>query len=103
MPGVVVVEDCGGVKGPAGFSGLRGGVGPAVADDLVDADEEVEVGFGFHVEGRGAEDGGVEPCEGFGGGDVVAEEMVGGGGPAECGKLSPTWAFAFREGHEALA
>ena len=78
VPGVVVVEDGGGVEGPAGFWDLRRrGVGPAVADDLVLAHDEVDVGFGLHVEWRGAEDGGVEPGEGLAGGDIVAEDVIG--------------------------
>ena len=68
-PGVVVVEDSGGVEGPAGISGLElgggGRVGPAVEDELVLAGEEVDVGFGLHVERRGSKDGGVEPGEGL--------------------------------------
>ncbi len=106
----MVVEDGGGVERPAGFGDGwlsvrqgRGGVGPAVEDKLVLAHDEVDVGFGLHVEGRGSEDGGVEPGEGFAGGDIVVENVVGGGGPAEGGEGSPLWAFAFREGGEALA
>lgn len=57
VPGIVVVEDSGGVEGPAGLAYLWGGVGPAVADDLVLAHDEVDVGFGLHVEGSGSEDG----------------------------------------------
>src|SRR5260370_749126 len=104
MPGVVVVEDGGGVEAPAGFGDGwlsvrkgRWGVGPAVEDELVFAHDEVDVGFGLHVEWGGAEDGGVEPGEGLAGGDVVVEDVVGGGGPAECGKRAPLWTFAFRE------
>ena len=110
MPGVVVVEDGGGVEAPAGFGdgGLSvrdgpGGVGPAVEDELVFSHDEVDVGFGLHVEWRGAEDGGVEPGEGFAGGDVVVENVIGGGGPAECGKRSPLWTLAFGECDEVLA
>ena len=97
VPGVVVVEDGGGVEGPAGFGdfAVGWGVGPAVADDLVLAHDEVDVGFGLHVEWGGSEDGGVEPGEGLAGGDVVVEDVVGGGGPAECGKRAPLWTFAF--------
>ncbi len=74
-----------------------------MADDLVVADEEVDVGLGLHVERGGAEDGGVEPGEGFAGGDVVAEEVIGGGGPAQGGEGAPVCAFAFGQGDEALA
>ena len=106
VPGVGVVEDGSGVEGPAGVSGLElgggWGVGPAVEDEEVFAGEEVDVGLGFHVEGGGAEDGGMEPGEGLTGGDVVAEEVVGRGGPAECGKLAPLWTLSFREGDQAL-
>src|ERR1700733_6442272 len=52
VPGVVVVEDGGGVEAPAGFGdgwlsvrAGRGGVGPAVKDELVFAYDEVDVGF----------------------------------------------------------
>ena len=105
VPGVVVVEDGGGVEGPAGFGDFAGGrrVGPAVEDELVLAHDEVDVGFGLHVERRGSEDGGVEPGEGLAGGDVVAEDVVGGGGPAEGGEGAPLWAFAFGEAGEVLA
>ncbi len=72
-------------------------------DELVFAHDEVDVGFGFHVERGGAEDGGVEPGEGLAGGDVVVEDVVGGGGPAECGKRSPLWTLAFGECDEVLA
>src|SRR6202042_105407 len=61
------------------------------------------VGFGFHVERRGSEDGGVEPGESLAGCDIVVENMVGRGGPAECGEGSPLWALAFGEGNEMLA
>src|SRR4051812_13114861 len=99
----MVVEDGGGVEAPAGLADLGGGVWPAVADDLVGSNEEVKVGFGFHIERSGAEDGGMEPCESLGGGDVVAEDVVGGGGPAEGIEGSPAGSFAFGESHEALA
>ena len=107
VPGVVVVEDGGGVEAPAGVaSGQLGGgwgVGPAVEDELVFAHDEVDVGFGLHVERGGAEDGGVEPGEGLAGGDGVAEDVVGGGGPAEGGEGAPLGAFAFGERDEVLA
>ncbi len=74
-----------------------------MADDLVLAHDEVDVGFGLHVERGGAEDGGVEPGEGLAGGDVVAEDVVGGGGPAECGKRAPLWTLAFGKRDEVLA
>jgi hypothetical protein len=48
-----------------------------VADDLVFAHDEVDVGFGLHVERGGAEDRGVEPGEGFAGCDNVVENVVG--------------------------
>jgi hypothetical protein len=74
-----------------------------VEDELVFAHDEVDVGFGLHVERGGSEDGGVEPGEGFAGGDVVVENVVGGGGPAERGEGSPLGAFAFGEADEMLA
>jgi len=74
-----------------------------VEDELVLAHDEVDVGFGLHVERGGPEDGGVEPGEGFARGDVVVEYVVGGGGPAECGKRAPLWALAFGERREFLA
>jgi hypothetical protein len=48
-----------------------------VEDELVLAHDEVDVGFSFHVERGGAEDGGVEPGEGFAGCDIVVENVVG--------------------------
>ena len=103
VPGVVVVEGGGGVEDQPGSGTLIGrGVRPAVADDLVFSHDEVDVGFGFHIERRGSKDGGVEPGEGLSGGDVVTEDVVGGGGPAECGKRTPLWALAFREPGETL-
>ena len=71
-------------------------------DELVLAHDEVDVGLSLHVERCGAEDGGVEPGEGLPGGDVVAEDVIRRGGPTECGKRTPLWAFAFRECGEAL-
>ena len=68
-----------------------------MADDLVLAHDEVDVGFGLHVEWGRSEDGGVEPGEGLAGGDVIVENVVGRGGPAECGKRTPLWALAFGE------
>ena len=96
-PGIVGVEDGGGVEAPAGLSGGGRGVGPAVADDLVDAGEEHAVGFDLHVERSGAEGWGVEPGEGFGGGDVAVVEVAGGAGPAGEGELTPLGAFSFGE------
>src|SRR5437868_7907600 len=60
VPGVVVVEDGGGVEAPAGFGDSAGwrGVGPAVEDELVFAHDEVDVGFSLRDEWRGAEAGG---------------------------------------------
>ena len=81
-PGVFVVDDGGGVEAGAGVREGIGGVGPAVADDLVDAVDEVDVGFAFEVDGCGAEGGGVQPGEGFGGGDGDVHEVGGGGGVA---------------------
>ena len=72
-------------------------------DELVLAHDEVDVGFGLHVERGGAEDGRVQPGEGLAGGDVVAEDVVGGGGPAEGGEGAPLRAFAFGERDEVLA
>ena len=103
MPGVVVVEDGGGVERPAGFSDLRWGIGPAVADYLINTHEEVEVGLGFHVERCSAKDRGMEPGEGLGRGDVIAEKMVCGGCPPKCGEFPPTGSFALRKGNETLA
>ncbi len=71
-------------------------------DELVFAHDEVDVGFGLHVQRGGAEDGGVEPGKGFARGDVVVEDVVGGGGPAEGGPGAPLRAFAFCEGYEVL-
>src|SRR6185312_14036468 len=67
MPWVVVVEGGGGVKRPAGFGDfvVWRRVRPAMAHDLVFAHEEVDVGFGLHVDRGGAEDGRVEPGEGL--------------------------------------
>ncbi len=103
--GLWSLKDGGGVEGPAGLGNFAGGrgVGPAVEDELVFAHDEVDVGFGLHVERGGSEDGGVEPGEGLAGGDVVAEDVVGGGGPAECGKRAPLWTLAFGECDEVLA
>ena len=64
-------------------------------DELVLAHDEVDVGLGLHVERSGAEDGGVEPGKGLAGGDVIAEDVICRGGPAECGKRAPLWTFTF--------
>ncbi len=82
VPGVFVVHDGGGVEAPAGVGGTVAGVGPAVADDLIDAIEEVGIDFFLHIEWGGAEGGSVEPGEGFGGGDGDVHEVSGGGGVA---------------------
>ena len=87
VPGVFVVDDGGGVEAGAGVGEGVGGVGPAVADDLVDAVDEVDVDFAFEVDGGGAEGGGVEPGEGFGGGDGDVHEVRGGGGVAGGAKI----------------
>ncbi len=103
VPGVVVVEDGGGVERPAGLTDLRGRVGPAVEDELVLAHDEVDVGLGLHVERGGAEDRGMQPGKGLAGGYIVAEDVVGGGGPAQGGEGAPLWPLAFGQGGEALA
>ena len=41
MPGIMVVENSGGIQRPAGLAYLWRGIGPAMADDLIDANEEV--------------------------------------------------------------
>ncbi len=79
MPGVVVIEDGCGVETPTRFGDFAGrwGVGPTVEDELVFSHNEIDVCFGLHVEGRGSEDRGMEPGEGFAGCDIIVENMVG--------------------------
>ena len=78
-----------------------------MADELVDALQEVKVGFGLHVERRGAKCGRVQPGPGLGGGDVAAEEVSGGGGPARVREFAPHvdggLAFAFGQVRVAVA
>ena len=101
-PGIVAVEDGGGVEGLAWLAGGGWGVRPAVADDLVDAEEEHAVGFDLHFEGRGAESWRVEPGEGFCGYDVAMVEVGGGSGPAGVRKLATLGAFALGEVGDGL-
>ena len=81
-PGVVMIEYRGRVEAPAGLAGLGRRVGPAMAHELIDALQEVEVGLGLHIERRGAEDRRMQPGPCFRRGDGAAVEMVGGRGPA---------------------
>ena len=75
-PGIVGVKDGCCVEAPAGLGGGRWRVGVAVADELVYAQEKHAVRFGFHIEWSCAEGGGMQPCPGFGGGDVAVVEMA---------------------------
>ena len=102
-PGVVVIENGGGVEAPAGLAGAIGGVGPAMPDELIDALQEVQVGLGFHVERGGAEDRRVQPRPGFGRGDGTVVEMAGGGGPAGGGEGAPLRSFAFGKADQGVA
>ena len=74
-----------------------------MADDLVLAHDEVDVGLGLHVQRNGAEDRRVQPGKGLAGADVVAEDVVGGGGPAQRGEGAPLRAFPFGELRDVLA
>ena len=65
--------------------------------------EKMQVGFGFHIERRGAEDGRVQPCPGFGRRDGAPVEMTGGRRPARGRKLAPLPAFAFGQIHQRVA
>ena len=96
-PGVVGAEDGCGVEAPAGLGGRGWRVGVAVADELIDAEEEHAVGFSFHIERGGAEGGGMQPGPGLGGGDVAVVEMACGCGPTGEGELTPSRAFSFGE------
>ena len=94
-PGVLVVEDAGRVEPPAGIRHAVGGVGPAVADELVDALQEVQVGFGLHVERRGPEDRRVQPGPGLRRDDRPVVEMADRRRPARGAQRLPLRAFAF--------
>jgi hypothetical protein len=74
-----------------------------VKDELVFPHDEVDVSFGLHVERSGAEDRGVQPGEGFARGDGVAEDVVGGGSPAQGREGSPLWPLALSQSGEILA
>jgi len=57
----------------------------------------MEIGFGFDIERRGAEDWGMNPSKSFGGTDGDVHEMGGGGGVARGAVAVPLVAFAFGE------
>ena len=102
-PGVVIVEDGGGVESPAGLAGFGRGIRKAVADELIDALQEMQVGLGLHVEGRGAEDRGVQPGPGLGRRHGTVVEMARGSGPAGGGEVTPLRALAFGQVDERTA
>ena len=103
VPGIVLVKDRGGIERPPRLADLRCRVRPSVEDEQVFAHDEVDVGFSFHIERRGAKSGRVEPGERFAGADIVAKHVVGRRGPAKGGECAPLWAFALCEPHEILA
>ena len=94
-PGVPVVEDAGRVEAPSRVRHAVRGVGPAVADQLVDALEEVQVGLRLHVEGRGPERRRVEPRPRFRRDDGPVVQVPDGSGPSRRAQRLPLRSFAF--------
>ena len=72
-------------------------------DELVDADEEVLVGLGFHVERRGAEDRRVQPRPGLRRCHPVAKQVVGRRSPARRAHYLPLRPFAFGQVNVGVA
>ena len=101
--GIVIVEHRGRIESPAGLAGLRRRVGPAVADQLVDAFEKMQVRLGLHVERRGAEHRRMQPRPRFRRSHRTLVEMARRRSPA-CGRsLPPLRAFAFGQIHQRVA
>src|SRR5699024_6503245 len=96
-PGVPVAERTGGGEGPAGIDGVPRGERPAVADELVDTEQEVLVRLALEVERAGAEGGGARPGPGLRGDDRSVQVVRGGGGPPGLRDAAPAPALTLDE------
>ena len=96
-PRVLVVEDAGRVEAPAGVGHAVGRVGPAVADELVDALEEVQVGLRLHVERRRPERRRVQPGPRLRRDDRPIVEVADRGRPPRRAQRLPLRPFALRQ------
>ena len=93
-PGVLLVVDAGGVEPPAGVRNAVGGVRPSVADELVDALEEVQVRLRLQVERSRHEHRRVQPGPRLGRDDRATVEVPDRRGPARGAQRLPLRAFA---------
>lgn len=64
-PWIVSVEGGRGVHAPSRFSRLFGGIRPTVSDQLVNALQEVQIGFRLQVQRCGAKRRGMQPRPSF--------------------------------------
>src|ERR1035441_2012953 len=74
-----------------------------MAEDLVLAHDEVDVGLGLHVQRNGPKGRRVQPGESLAGADGVIEHVVCGGGPAQGGEAAPLRSFSLGELRYVLA
>ena len=82
------------VKSPARIFEPRRRVAPAVTDQLIDALQEMNIGFGFHIERRRAKNRRMKPRPGFRRSDVSAVDMICRRSPARAAHDFPLRAFA---------
>ncbi len=102
-PRVLLVEYPGGVEPPPRIRDPFRGVRPAMADELVDPLQEMQVGLRLHVEGSGPEGRGVQPRPGLRRGHRTAVEMARGGRPARGPQRLPLMPLALGEVREGVA
>src|ERR1700733_16297896 len=103
MPGIMVIEDSGGIKRPAWLADLGRGIRPAVTNDLIDANQKMKIHLRLHIQRCRAKRWGVKPGERLCRCYVLAEQMVCRGSPAQSGKSSPLRTLVLSQRKQSLA
>src|SRR5437588_13095834 len=82
-------KGAGGIHAPSRLSGKLRRVRPAVANQLVDALQEMQIGFRIHIERGGTKSWRMQPGPGLRRDDGPAKEMTCRRRPARIGELPP--------------
>src|SRR5580658_4501792 len=97
MPRIMVVENSGSIERPARLAHLCRGIRPAVPDDLIGANQEMQIHFSLYIEWCCPKRRRVKPGKRLGRSYVVAEKMVGRSSSTQGGESPPVWSLALRQ------
>ena len=101
-PGVTVIQGAGRIEGPAEPLRVGGRVGPAVAHEVRDPQQQVLMRLGQQIQRRGAEGRGVHPGPHLARDHLAAVQMRGRRRPAGLGQGRPARALALDQVRAAL-